>query len=123
MSRDLESDVQAKLRLKASREGWLLFRNNVGVLIDVNGRPVRFGLANDSKTVNKAFKSGDLIGIRPVLITQAMVGQVIGQFASVEVKREGWTYNDNDARQHSQAMWRDIINKAGGYAIFSTGEL
>ena len=118
-----ESDVQARLRLRASREGWLLFRNNVGVLIDATGRPVRFGLANDSKAVNKSIKSGDLIGIRPVLITQAMVGMVIGQFASVEVKREGWHLNPRDDHEVAQLSWKNIINNAGGYAIFSTGEL
>ena len=75
-----ESTIQAKVRLDASKLGWRLWRNNVGVLMDSRGVPVRFGLANDSAGVNKIIKSADLIGIRPVIITQDMVGKVIGQF-------------------------------------------
>jgi hypothetical protein len=118
-----ESEVQANVRLLASILGWRLWRNNLGVLKDARGIPIRYGLANDSRVVNKRVKSGDLIGIRPVLITQEMVGTVIGQFTSVECKREGWKFNPNDTHEEAQARWAQIVNELGGYAIFSVGSL
>ena len=111
-----EEQVKAEIRLEASRRGWKLFRNNVGVLRDSRGVPVRYGLANDSAALNKHLKSGDLIGMRPVSITQEMVGKVIGQFVSVECKRP-------DGRiDPAQQKWADMINEAGGYAIITRGE-
>jgi len=113
-----ESTIQAKTRLAASRRGWSVFRNNVGVLKDMRGVPVRFGLANDTKQMNEQFKSADLIGIRPVLITQEMVGTFIGQFVSIECKA-----TDGETKQ-GQLNWQDMINRNGGYAIITnTGEL
>lgn len=116
-----EATVQATARLNAAKKGWLMFRNNVGVLVDAKGRPVRFGLANDSKQVNAAVKSGDLIGVRPVLITPEMVGQTIGQFVSVECKHAGWLphVRESDDRVKAQMKWADLINRAGGYAVFT----
>lgn len=118
-----ECDIQARLRLEASKLGWRLFRNNVGVMIDSRGVPVRYGLANDSKQVNAHIKSADLIGIRPVLITQEMVGTTIGQFVSVECKASGWKFNPNDSHEQAQQRWADIVTSLGGIARFSTGEL
>ena len=118
-----EFEVQANIRLLATALGWRLWRNNVGVLKDDRGVPIRYGLANDSKFVNKSVKSGDLIGIRPVVITQEMVGSVIGQFVSVECKREGWRPRANDGQEQAQRRWKDVVNKLGGYAIISTGDL
>jgi len=119
----LEAEVQSKLRLDASKLGWRLFRNNVGAGKLENGSFVRWGLANDSEQVNKVIKSGDLIGIRPVVITPDMVGSIIGQFASVECKRAGWRYNSNNPRDVAQAKWAELVLLLGGYAIISTGEL
>ena len=112
-----EATVQAMVRLAAADAGWALWRNNVGVMIDSRGIPVRYGLANDSKAVNKNIKSADLIGIRPVLITPEMVGTVIGQFVSLECKRPG------AARHPAQQRWIDLVVRAGGYAKFTEGEL
>jgi hypothetical protein len=91
--------------------------------MDVKGRPVRFGLANDSKQVNQRVKSADLIGIRPVVITQDMVGAVIGQFVSIECKHEGWKPSMSDEHEAAQARWAELVLLAGGYATFSTGQL
>ena len=66
---DSESAVQANVRLAAANKGMCLFRNNVGVLKDETGRPVRYGLANDSSKINKVVKSGDLIGWQPLRMT------------------------------------------------------
>ncbi len=115
-----ESDIQSLIRIAASEHGWRLFRNNVGVATSESGRPVRYGLANDSKQLNTQIKSSDLIGIRPVVITADMVGQTIGQFVSLEVKRSDWKYTGTD-REQAQDAWIDLINRLGGYARFVTG--
>ncbi len=119
----LEAGVQAQVRLDASRRGWRLWRNNVGVLPDARGVPVRYGLANDSKAVNTNIKSGDLIGIRPVLIGPQHLGHCIGQFVSAEIKRPGWTYNPKDERQAAQMAWAQLICSMGGYAVITTGAI
>lgn len=119
-----ESSVQAEIRLLASQRGWRLWRNNCGVLPDRNGRPVRFGLANDSPQLNREYKSGDLIGIMPVVVTQEMVGRTVGIFTSIEVKHPDWKPNASDERYQAQCRWRDLITSLGGYAVITNkGEL
>ena len=113
-----EAWVQSMVKLNAAKGHTLtLWRNNVGALQDKRGVPVRYGLMNDSKRMNEKFKSGDLIGIRRVLITQAMVGQVIGQFVSIEVKEPGWVYT-GEGRETAQLNWANAVNARGGFAIF-----
>jgi hypothetical protein len=51
-----------------------------------------------------------------------MVGRVIGQFICREVKKTGWTYKATD-REKAQQNWINLINKLGGDAAFTTGEL
>lgn len=114
-----ESSVQAEIRLLASQRGWRLFRNNCGVLPDRTGRPVRFGLANDSPQLSREYKSGDLIGIRPVLITPKHVGHTIGVFTSIECKHPDWKPSASDERYQAQCRWRDLILSLGGYAIIT----
>lgn len=116
-----EGAVQNLVRLEAARKGVRLWRNNVGVLMDATGRPVRFGLANDSKQLNDQLKSGDLIGWRQVIITQEMVGTVIAQFVSREVKEAGWHYTGS-GREAAQKRWIDMIVADGGDAAFTAGE-
>lgn len=116
-----EAAQQALVRLEASRKGLVLWRNNVGVLVDERGVPVRFGLANDSAAVNRSIKSADLVGIRPLLITPAHVGSVVGQFVSREVKAEGWRYTGTE-RERAQLRWAELVLSLGGDAAFATGE-
>lgn len=61
-----ESDIQRLIMLAMSEAGCLIFRNNVGVLKNAAGIPIRFGLA---------VGSSDLIGITPT-----------GRFLAVEIK-------------------------------------
>lgn len=118
-----EGGVQSRIRLAAAQSGWRLWRNNVGVLEDKNGRPVRYGLVNDSKKLNDEIKSGDLIGIKPILIGPQHIGHVIGQFVSREVKKSDWKYGEDLERENAQERWAMLVNSMGGDAKFTTGEL
>jgi len=122
-----ESSVQQRVRLAIAYAGGDAWRNNVGVLLDINGRPVRYGLANESKEMNEKFKSSDIIGVMPVKITQDMVGKTIGQFIAPECKEEGWTFpQPTNVREYAhcvaQANFHDIVRRAGGKADFVTSE-
>ena len=116
----LEGAVLQLVRLEAAHVGVALWRNNVGAGVMANGAHVRWGLANDSRQLNEAVKSADLIGIRPRLITSADVGTRIGQFVSREVKRADWKYTDNDDNR-AQLKWCTIVNSLGGDARIVTG--
>ena len=124
-----EARVQSLVRLQAARQGIRLWRNNVGVLKDINGRPVRYGLANDSEALNKTIKSSDLIGWRRIVITVEMVGSVIAQFVARECKEPDWAYcgdnpnpTDKVLRERAQKRWLDMVTLDGGDAAFTTGD-
>ena len=116
-----EAYVQSLVRLEAARKGIKLWRNNVGVLFNERGTPVRYGLGNDSPALNKTLKSGDLIGWRPLLITSAHVGAKIAQFVSRECKRPKWFYTGTE-HEKAQLRWSEAINADGGDAQFVNGE-
>jgi len=116
-----ESATVSKIRLKAAKKGIYLWRNNIGAVHTVDGNFIRFGLANDSKSVNSQLKSSDLIGIKPIKITPDMVGKTIGVFMAREVKRPGWEYTDT-LRERAQLNWINLINSLGGDAAFITHE-
>lgn len=119
-----EARVQDEARLLASKMGWRLFRNNVGVLKDERGVPVRYGICNDSPAMNKRIKSSDLIGIRPVVITPDMVGSTIGQFVAREVKKAGWKYRGTEHEQAQLAFGTLIIGLGGDFKFWNgEGEL
>lgn len=113
-----EARVQSAVRLEAAQKGLILWRNNVGALKDERGVPVRYGLANDSKAVNDEVKSADLIGIRPLIVTPAHVGHVVGQFVSRECKEPGWRYTGT-AREVAQLRWAQLVYSMGGDAGFA----
>lgn len=116
-----EARVQSLVRIEAAQNGYWLTRNNVGMLFNPDtNQPVRYGLANESSQQNKVVKSGDLIGFRKRLIVAADVGTVIAQFASREIKAEGWKYTGK-GREAAQAAWRDFVNTSGGDAAFASG--
>lgn len=116
-----ESAVQSRLRLAASRRGMRLWRNNVGAGYSEDGSFMRWGLANDSKQVNTVIKSGDLIGIRPIVVQPTDVGKLIGQFVSREVKHGSWKYSGT-SREVAQLNWANLVNGLGGDAAFATSE-
>lgn len=113
----LEGYVQSTVRLEAARASppCYLWRNNIGAGKIADGRFVRWGLANDSKALNERMKSGDLIGLRSIMITAAMVGSRFGQFISRECKREDWKYSGT-LEENAQLNWCTLINSLGGDA-------
>lgn len=116
-----EAAVQNNVRLEASRKGLRLWRNNVGACMDDAGNFIRYGLANDSKKMNDLIKSSDLIGIRPVTVTQDHVGLIIGQFVAREVKSGDWSYSGTD-RERAQLRFLELVASLGGDAAFAVGE-
>lgn len=116
-----EAFADSQVVLEGGRKGVMLWRNNVGVLEDANGRPVRYGLANESKTMNEVIKSCDRIGIRPVLITPQMAGLTIGQFVGREIKAPGWKFTGR-GREQAQLRFCELVCSMGGDAGFATGE-
>ena len=103
-----EMDTQQRIRVKAVELGCALWRNNSGVLFNTSGRPVRYGLGNDSGKINKNFKSADLIGIGPK-----------GEFLAVEVKHPGWTAPQNERERAQWSFLLDVVTK-GGIGFFVT---
>lgn len=103
-----EAAVQAEVRLECARRGAIMWRNNSGVLPDENGRPVRFGLNNDSKQANETCKSSDLIGIGPD-----------GRFWALEIKHAGWKYTGTK-REKAQLAYINLVRSKGGVAAFVT---
>jgi hypothetical protein len=102
-----EHEIQQRIRLVCAGPGSTtrLWRNNVGRLLDAQGRPVTFGLCPGS---------ADLIGYVPVTITPAMVGQRLAVFAGVEVKRPGGRATPQ------QSQWLAAVRAAGGIAGIAT---
>ena len=120
-----ETNIMRNIMLRASDIGYRLFRNNVGTawrsLLGPKGEKrmsdgrllitdpilVRFGLHKGS---------GDLIGWKPVTITQDMVGKEMAVFTSVEVKtKKGRLSKD-------QSHWNDQVNSSGGIGIVARNE-
>ncbi len=117
-----EAENSDTIRAAASRFGCRLWRNNVGAMYDADRRLVRYGLANESKQMSDVVKSGDLIGITPVLILPGHVGMTLGVFTSIEVKKTGWVYKGT-GREVAQKNWNDIIVKLGGIGLFATSPI
>lgn len=119
-----EAAVQQQVRLRASKLGGRLWRNNNGAAYDQDGRMIRYGLANDSAALSKQIKSHDLIGITLHVVTQADVGSTLGVFTSIEVKRGDWEYRGTK-REVAQRKWLEVVLSLGGISKFvrDAGEL
>ncbi len=113
-----EGAIQTRIRLEATQKGCRVWRNNVGGTYTEDGSFLRYGLANDSKQMNDLIKSSDLIGIRPLLIQQNHVGQVIGQFIAREVKAANWGYSGSK-REEAQLNFLNLVASMGGDAAFA----
>lgn len=113
-----EAGVQQQARLRAAQLGMWLLRNNVGACEDANGRPIRYGLANDSKQMNEQIKSSDLIGITPVV--DPCSGWRYGVFTGIECKPPGWHLTPGDKRGQAQLRFGQKVIQMGGIFRFVT---
>lgn len=113
-----ESAVQTRIRLEATHKGLTLWRNNVGATYTKDGSFLRYGLANDTKQLNKHIKSSDLIGIRSIIITKNHVGMLLGQFVAREVKEENWNYSATE-KEEAQLKFLKIVVAMGGDGQFA----
>jgi hypothetical protein len=96
-----EQQTQQQIRLALSRGPVRLWRNNTGMLLDRQGRPVTFGLCKGSS---------DLIGLRSVTIGPEHVGQTLAVFAAVEVKAP------NGRTTAEQGAFIEQVTAMGGLA-------
>lgn len=116
-----EGRASQEVRKRASDWKARLLRNNSGVLNDKLGRPVRFGLGNESPKINKIYKTGDYVGWFPVTITPEMVGKTVAVFANLEVKALGFIvksdYNPK-SREYAQNNFNKLVIANGGIAGF-----
>lgn len=103
-----ETRVQSEIRLAASRAGVVLLRNNSGAAFTRDGRPIRFGLGNDSARANDVMKSSDLIGFTPT-----------GRFLAIEVKPPGWRFTGT-GREIAQQNFLQLVIRHGGAGTFAT---
>lgn len=115
-----EASAQQLVRLEAPKHGVTLWRNNNGACYDQDGRLVRYGLANESKSMSDKIKSSDLIGATPVIIQPSDVGKRLAIFTSFEMKKPGWVFKGTK-RELAQKKWIDLILSLGGIAQFATG--
>lgn len=110
-----ETNLQGRIMLGLSQAGCLIWRNETagawvgrrlfgakkGHVILAGARFLKLGLCKGSS---------DLIGIKPTVITQEMVGQTIGVFIAPEIKtKKGKTTKE-------QELFFQAVNKAGGIA-------
>lgn len=114
-----EAAVQQRIRMDAPGHRTSLWRNNIGMAMDKNGTPIRFGLGNDSPQTNKTTASSDLIGITEHVVTPADVGHTVGLFTSVEAKRGDWVFQGTP-REQAQLRWNLHIISRGGIGVFAT---
>jgi hypothetical protein len=117
-----EMATQQRLRVLSAQHGTPLLRNNNGACMDETGRLIRYGLGHDSERLNKVFKSSDLIGIWPLVVTPEMVGRTLGVFFAVEVKAPGWKLRPGDDRAQAQQNFGEWVRSHGGIFTFATHE-
>lgn len=123
MSRQETAELQSLVMRACSKAGDLIFRNNVGkgpvappndrftapkkMTVTLNRGDVV--LRNPSWIEWGLIKgAADLIGIRPVTVTKAMVGQTLGVFLGVEIKAPG-----DRLRKDQEVFGRNTRRKGG----------
>jgi hypothetical protein len=97
LSKRSEKEIMEAVMIEASRLGYVVWRNNSGMLYNKNGTPVKYGLCKGSS---------DLIGFC----------KGTGQFLAIEVKSSAGKLTE------SQIKFVDFVNKNGGKAIVCDDE-
>jgi hypothetical protein len=116
-----EASVLARCKVRASKMGGRLWRNNKGAAYLQDGTFLRYGILNDSKRISDEIKSSDLIGGYPLLITPAMVGTTVCQLWLVECKKEDWHFGADD-HDNAQLKFLELGLAMGARATFATSE-
>lgn len=115
-----EAVVSQKVQYELCRLGGYGMRNNCGAAFDATGRPIRYGLMNESRAVNSEYKSSDLIDCLPILIQPHHVGRTFGLFVALETKQSDWKLRPSDSHAQAQLRFINLIRKNGGMADFVT---
>ena len=109
-----ETKIQNRQMLALSQAGCLVWRVEtagawVGKVIHKDGQTVTL---NNARMIQAGLCTGgsDIIGIRPTVITQDMVGQTVGVFLADEVKTK------TGRAKKEQLIFIEAVNKAGGIA-------
>ena len=87
-----ESDIQSQILIELSKNGTVAFRINVGSFWAgeiMSNKDNLLLMKNPRKVQGAPEGTADIIGITPVVITQSMVGQRVGVFTAIEVKKPG----------------------------------
>lgn len=113
-----EAAVASECRLELNMRGIITMRNNVGVLDDKKGRPVRFGLCNETAGMNKVIKSSDDICIIPYVVKPQDVGRKLGVFLGVEHKERSWNFT-GEGRETPQANFQRMLANVGAVGVFA----
>ena len=116
-----EAGVESRVKVAVSQRGGRAWKNNKGAAYLADGTFLRYGLLNQSQRISDEIKSHDLIGIMPVVITQAMVGMTFGRFWCREVKRQDWHWC-GDEHEMAQLRFAELILSLGGDAGFINDE-
>jgi hypothetical protein len=125
-----ENNMISLIQIQVSKLGWRLFRNSTGTawqgkattIKETGPYFVKKGsvILEDPRFLEYGLVKGgsDLIGWKPVVITQEMVGQTIAQFTAREVK------SPNGRPTAEQLNFVARLNAAGGdgKVVYSVGE-
>ena len=111
-----EHDIQNNIRLALAKLSIYSERINAGrfyggkvIAHDEN----RIVLENPTQVMGAAPGTSDLIGFRPLQVTQAMVGTTVAQFIAIEVKKPG------ERPRPNQIKYLEMVNKRGGVGIWA----
>ncbi len=99
-----ETAITKQCLLDLSKEdGVTVWRNNTGALKNQSGQLVRFGLPG----------SGDILGLKRIVITPEMVGKTFGRFIAVENKTK------TGEQREQQERFQEMVENHGGLYVMA----
>lgn len=108
-----ESDIQNQILIELSKQGTVAFRINAGSFWAgeiMSNKDNMLLMKNPRKVQGAPEGTSDIIGCTPVMVTQSMVGQRVGVFTAIEVKRPKGNVKS------SQLNFIDVVKRMGGIA-------